>query len=583
MMMFLIKASIVLSILLGFYNFFLQRESFFAINRAYLMIGLLLTFVLPFVTLPELINHQGIVHKVVSETEMTTINEPSLEVGSELSHAVPNSEIKESSDEIIPSDANSNRGVTYWIGLLYFFGVAILSLNFLTQLLGIFIKINKSNDRLIDDRCIILNQTDETEPCSFFNYVFVSPSKYDKSAYSQILEHEKIHAKKYHSLDLLLSELAIIVLWFNPLVWLFRKEVEKNIEYQTDAVLLGTQAVEAENYQLNLLKIASERKSLNLVSNLPSGQAGYNRSLIKKRIIMMNTEKSNRLSYWKYAFLAPTLFATLLLLNQPLTLNAQENSSLDLNEEEGNGNFYEGEHNNGHSEDLTPFLRAAADGNEEAVKTLIDEGADVNEFLHGEGTALYLALQHSNHEVAKLLLEESADPNLGSRSDGYPIMMAIAAGDIDLVRLLIEKGADVNRELPVDGSALIYACKYGNLPIVQLLVDAGADIDMSVKGDGNPLIMASKGGHLKIVEYFVKKGVDVNYEVVGDEVPLINASEQGHLEVVKYLIANGADVNKVCKEKIQDGSIRIRTALKMAKKKGHDAVVKYLLEKGAKE
>lgn len=574
-MILLLKAAIVLSILLGFYKLFLQNESFFRGNRAYLIVGLGLTFVLPFVTLPELVNHQGIVDKIVSETEMTPINESSLEETSKLAAEVPNYQIKESTDAIIPSKSNSNKGIVYWIGLLYFFGVAILSLNFLTQLLGIFLKINRSKDRLIDGRCIILNQTEEAEPCSFFNWIFINHTKYDNHTYIQIVEHEKAHVKKYHSLDLLLSELAIIILWFNPLIWLYRKEVEKNIEYQTDALLLESKKVVSEDYQMNLLSIASYKKSNTLVSN-------YNQSLIKKRIIMMNKQKSNRNSYWKYAFLAPTLFVTLLLLNRPLSANAQDNAIADFQEEEGDGISYEDDYDNEHSGDLTPFLRAAVNGNEETVKMLIDEGTDVNEFVHGEGTALYLALQHSNHEVAKLLLEKDADPNLGSRSDGYPIMMAIAAGDLDLVKLLIKKGADVNRKFPGDGSALIHACKYGNLLIAELLVDSGAKINMPVKGDGNPLIMASKGGYLKVVEYLVKKGADVNFEVVGDEVPLIGASEQGHLEVVKYLVSKGADVNKICKEK-HDGKIRTRTALMMASKKGHKEVVEYLKQKGAKE
>lgn len=569
MMLLLLKAAIVLSVLLGFYKLFLQKESFFSVNRAYLIIGLVLTFVLPFMTLPELVNHQGIVDKVASEAKMITVNEPFLEEGL-LTTEVPKVDIKENIEVINPSKEINNRGVTYWMGLLYFFGVTILSLNFLTQLLSIFLKINRSTGRLKDEGCIILNQTNETEPCSFFNYVFINQTKYDNHTYIQIVEHEKVHVKKYHSLDLLLSEVAIIVLWFNPLVWLYRKEVEKNIEYQTDALLLESKKIVSEDYQMNLLSIASYKKSNTLVSN-------YNQSLIKKRIVMMNKQKSHRNSYWKYAFLAPTLFVTLLLLNQPNALQAQEPT-----EEVYNDTSQENDYENEFDDDLKPLLRAASHGDYDAVKRMLENGGNVDLIQRGEGTPLTIAIRSEEFEIAKLLIEKGADPNLGTNSDGHPLWLAVQKGRIDLVLLLIENGVDLNQEFPGDGSALIQASRKGNLHMVEALVLLGAKIDMPVRGDGNPLIMASKGGHIKLVEYLVQKGADVNYEVVGDEVPLIGASEQGHLEVVKYLVSKGADVNKVCKEK-HNGKIRVRTALKMAKKKGHDEIVEYLKQNGATE
>lgn len=567
MMIFVLKAAIVLSVLFGFYKLFLQQESFFGSNRTYLLLGLLMTFSLPFVTLPELVDHQGIVDKVVMETKLITANEASANEGARLSAKTPKYEIKESSDEIVLPNSNNKRGVTYWIGLFYFFGVIILSLNFLTQFLGLFLKIYKSKDRLIDGRCTILNQTDETEPCSFFNYVFICPSRYDPHIYDQILEHEKVHVEKRHSFDLLIAELAIIMLWFNPLVWSYRKEIEKNIEYQTDAMLLESKKVISEDYQLNLLSIASYKKSNTLVSN-------YNQSLIKKRIIMMNKQKSNRNSYWKYAFLAPTLFITLLLLNQPNALQAQDAMEEVYNDSDGE-NDYENEY------DLNPMLRAARKGDLGAVTKMLKDGANVNLVQRGEGTPLTMAIRSEEFKMAQLLLEKGADPNLGTDSDGYPLWMAARKGDVALVRLLIKKGADVNMKFRGDGSALIQAAKKGNLEMVKVLVDLKADVNMAVKGDGNPLIMASKAGSMEVVTYLVGKGADVNKEVPGDETPVIGASEQGHLSIVKFLVEKGADINKVCEEMVDD-KLRIRTALKMAKKKGHDDVVKYLTSKGAK-
>ena len=56
--------------------------------------------------------------------------------------------------------------------------------------------------------------------------------------------------------DLLLAEMAIIFQWFNPFAWLYRKELENNLEYLTDNQLLQHKSVEKTNYQLSLLKVA---------------------------------------------------------------------------------------------------------------------------------------------------------------------------------------------------------------------------------------------------------------------------------------------------------------------------------------
>ncbi len=106
------------------------------------------------------------------------------------------------------------------------------------------------------------------------------------------------------------AKLAVILLWFNPLVWLLKKEIERNIEYQTDSLLLEEGQISRNQYQLSLVQIAAPHKPLTITTN-------YNQSLLKQRILMMNAKKSILHGYWKYTFLAPLFFGTLLLLNKP--------------------------------------------------------------------------------------------------------------------------------------------------------------------------------------------------------------------------------------------------------------------------
>ncbi len=566
----LIKASLVIMILWTFYKLFLEKESFFALNRTYLLVCLLFAFILPFIALPELVKNQGIVNTILTET---AYGEDGVVRNGILAKPVDNQmDGSTSSKEIFPitqKASSETKGMIFWLTMIYFFGVVVLSLNLMAQLIGLFLKVWKNTDRVEDGRSIILNADMGNGPCSFFNYIFINPNNYDFETYEQILAHEKIHVKKRHSIDLLLSEVAIIILWFNPFIWMFRKEVEKNIEYQTDGLLLNSTTVEPQEYQMNLLGIATQRKPLTLVSN-------YNQSLIKKRILMMNSKKSNNYSYWKYAFLAPVLLVTLLLLNRPYVLNAQENTVSVFNEEEGDE--YENEFHGGHSDDLPPLLEASSDGNLQIVKMLIDQGADVNMVVSGDGTALLMAIQHTHFKTAELLLVHGADPNLGSKPDGYPLLIAVASGDLELVQLLVEKGAEVDKDFLGDGNAIIIASKQGNLEMVKVLIALGANIDRGVKGDGNPMIMAAKKGHIHVVKYLVEVGADVNYEITGDETPLISACEHGHLSIVKYLIDKGADVNKSSTDPKSVNKPKVRTPLNMARLYGHDEIVKYLIK-----
>ncbi len=574
-MVFLVKASVVILILWLFYKLLLERESFFAVNRMYLLVGLLMVFLLPFIALPELVNHQGVVSDWL---EQTPLQEPQ---ESFVSSAESDPENVRSTNYVMSQENNptnvpptTGKSIGFWLFAIYVFGVIVLAAHLLFQLATVFFQVQRTVDKVDDVNCTIVNVEDDYGPRSFFNYILLNPGKYNSETYEQILEHEKIHVKLMHSIDLLIAEIAIIILWFNPIVWLFKKDIEKNIEYQTDALLLKSPAVETEKYQLNLIEIAVERKPLTIVSN-------YNQSLIKKRIVMMNKRKSNTHSYWKYAFIAPTLVVTLLLLNQPLSVKAQE-KVVSLGER-NTAERFDNEYDDDIDRDLAPLLYAVRIGDFDRVKELIAKGADVNLVQEGEGTALVMAIRQNRLQIARYLLEKGADPNLGTNSDGHPLWLAARNGDIELVELLVAKGVDVNKKFPGDGSALIQASKNGDLAMAKALVRLKADINMGVHGDGNPLIMASKGGHFELVEYLVGLGAAINQEVKGDETPLINASEQGHLAIVKFLVEKGADVNKICTERLRDGNIRVRTALLMAERKGHDSIVKYLKSKGAKE
>ena len=340
----LLKSSLAIGIALLFYKTVLQQESFFATNRLYLLGCLVLAFALPFISLPKLVNQQGYLSSVITEkfsaeevskktfstpveksslAEFPVISDPSEEITASPPEEAQQSLITETPKELQPTPLPQQTetfeeswipvlSLQAWLMLLYFFGVVVLSLSLLFQIGCIFFEIFRSRDKIRDSDYIIVNTATRKAPCSFFKYIFIYPDDYDFEAYEQIIKHEKTHVRLGHSFDLLLAELAVIALWFNPLIWLFKKEIEKNNEYQTDSILVEKEEVRKDQYQLNLLQIAVPNKPLNITTN-------YNQSLIKKRIIMMNSKRSTPHAYWKYAFLVPLFLGMLLLINEPAT------------------------------------------------------------------------------------------------------------------------------------------------------------------------------------------------------------------------------------------------------------------------
>jgi hypothetical protein len=185
-----------------------------------------------------------------------------------------------------------------------------IGLNFLFQLCLLLYRGYRSPS-IEDGRYRIIELTGDQAPCSFGNYIFINPEKYDWDTYSQIILHEKIHIQQGHSYDIMLAELALIFQWFNPFAWFYRKAMEDNLEFLTDNELLEHSDVEKTSYQMSLVKVSAPHFPISLTTN-------YNQSILKKRLIMMNAKKSSLNSTWKYLCILPLLLVFISLLNEPV-------------------------------------------------------------------------------------------------------------------------------------------------------------------------------------------------------------------------------------------------------------------------
>ena len=124
---------------------------------------------------------------------------------------------------------------------------------------------------------------EKTIPYSFFRYVFVNQSDFENGKIEkELLIHEEAHCLQYHSVDIILFELINVFFWFNPTIWLFRKEILLNHEYYADNKVLVSN--KSFDYHKLLLNLVIQNNTNYLVSN-------FKYSLIKNRIIMMTKSR----------------------------------------------------------------------------------------------------------------------------------------------------------------------------------------------------------------------------------------------------------------------------------------------------
>jgi hypothetical protein len=171
----------------------------------------------------------------------------------------------------------------------------IISLVFIAKLVFNIFRI--LTDALLSEKTVINGRSVRTSKklhaSSFFGYIFIDPTRAKDNDLTHILEHEACHVRLLHSVDRMITEILLSFNWFNPVVWMLRKEIVVNHEYQADNKVVE-QGSDQINYQLTILNQYIGSAS---ISNQFSNQ-------IKKRIIMLN-KPNKKGGIWKSIMLVP--------------------------------------------------------------------------------------------------------------------------------------------------------------------------------------------------------------------------------------------------------------------------------------
>jgi hypothetical protein len=199
---------------------------------------------------------------------------------------------------------------------------------------------------------------------------------------------------------------------------------------------------------------------------------------------------------------------------------------------------------------LTPLHRAARDGDQAAVTTLLQQGAQVDAASTASGvTALIVAATAGHESIVDILLDAGAAVNATDAVDGTALMYAASKGYVGIVNKLLHHGAAVNLVSPkdhLDSTALTLAAGNGQNAVLEPLLNAGAEIDWRTERDGDSaLLLAAELGHWSTVARLLSAGANPDLKDRYGKTACDIAAANGHDAVTQVLdefyLAQGQD------------------------------------------
>lgn len=195
-------------------------------------------------------------------------------------------------------------------------------------------------------------------------------------------------------------------------------------------------------------------------------------------------------------------------------------------------------------QDKKEFFNCINTKNVDNLKSLLNNGIDINIMGKDNNTPLIEASKIGSEEIVKELIKLGANLDLQTTCGDTALMKASEKGYVEIVTALVNAGADVNKRANNKQSSLICATRKGYVNIVKVLVESGANLDTIDYSNNNALCYAAENNYIDIVKVLVESKVDLNVKGEYGTTPLTKAVERGNIEIVRYLIENGSDLNK---------------------------------------
>lgn len=268
LMIYSLKVGVCLAVFYLFFKLLLSRETFHRFNRIVVLGAMFLSFVLPLCVITVYREIPVLPEIPDGEAVATAFAEP-------LSEPFP------------------------WemlAGAAFLLGAAATLLWTLCSLIGVLRLIRGGRRERLEDGAVLVRTERPVTPFSWGRYIVMSERDLAENG-GAILLHERAHLRLRHSLDLIVTDVAGCLQWFNPAMWLLRRELRAIHEYEADEAVLDS-GVDARSYQMLLIKKAAGGRWYSIANS-------FNHSKLKKRITMMLKEKSSPWARLKYLYVLP--------------------------------------------------------------------------------------------------------------------------------------------------------------------------------------------------------------------------------------------------------------------------------------
>lgn len=289
---YLLQASVILALFYAIYFLILRNERFFVEIRIYLVVSIILSLLLPFVKIP---------YTVIVESVQSSVQTELMPMFSGAMEAAPMKQNYFTVSNLLLAG--------------YLFVVAVLLIRSLIKISQIYRMVLGKDYTVVEDCKVIV--LDRAIPAfTFFGYIVMNREEFTDESRTNILAHEKVHAEQKHWIDLLLVELLTILVWFNPIVWLYQIAIKQTHELLADDGVIA-RGFNIGQYQATLINQIMGTEVLGLANN-------FNHSITKKRMIMMSNVKSPKNRRYKLLIVIPAVFAILLFNMKIVEVQAQE-------------------------------------------------------------------------------------------------------------------------------------------------------------------------------------------------------------------------------------------------------------------
>lgn len=263
---YLLQVNLYLIVFYGFYKLLLDKETYFTLNRFYLVTAGFLSLVIPFIRL-EWLTQQKAAQQVYTSVKWDAVLQQATIV------------------------TEGQEGFKWGTLLVYIYCGGIVF--FLSRLIFNLLIVNK-----------LIKNAKEGSAFSFLGKKIIDL----ELPYSNVIDsHEETHIKQWHTLDILFFELIGIITWLNPVIYLYKKAVKNIHEFLADEQAAKCQGDKTEYAMLILSKSFGINPSA-LTSNF------FDKSLVKKRIYMLHKERSKKTAVLKYGISIP-LFAIFIVFS----------------------------------------------------------------------------------------------------------------------------------------------------------------------------------------------------------------------------------------------------------------------------